>query len=547
MDKRGNMDLKKIDVPTWNEEFANIDTATIEQKKFYDFWVSEIDKNNFIDLKSNLSYVYAYLYSLIYEFIENENIEFFSARLDQIMKGYGHYPSVKKYLIDWKADAHLFLGDNENSLRVRKEIGFNMHNLETYGVLKEDCLIKGEVLVNLKSGYNCLTDFGKKNKSEIAEVIDVYLDEFKGLYGKNIVRHFLEDYNLNSLTKSDLNDLKQFFKYREDFQEHLKYYSPMSSDRRQYIHLDYFGIKKLSSKDLSRLKNNLDEGTYSKLVDFRGRYHYTEYNIDLSELNPSKLKLWKTILSKSEFSKLKKEYNFYLKTGFGVISLDLDMDSVLENYNFEDINKLKDIIDYLDLKMYIRSIQSEQFNAPQRVIENKLFHSVPKILRIESYTLNVPYIVIKALENEIKRIIRESEDIHREDRNLPKVGEGWVSETELYYKIKEAFPDDNIIHHGRPSWLGRQHLDIFFPQKNIAIEYQGLQHEQTIDFFGGDEGFENTQELDKRKKLLCEENNCNLIYVYPNYNFNDVEKKILEAKNKLKKDISKKKRFNRKI
>ena len=100
----------------------------------------------------------------------------------------------------------------------------------------------------------------------------------------------------------------------------------------------------------------------------------------------------------------------------------------------------------------------------------------------------VPKIIFEALMNEIKRILRESENIYREEKDIPKVGEGWVSETELYHKIKEAFPNEEVIHHGRPSWLNRQHLDIYFPKRNIGIEYQGEQHDSPIDFFGGEEG-----------------------------------------------------------
>lgn len=516
----------KIRIPSWNEEFPNLNTATTDQKKFYEYWISETKNSNFIDLKDNLSYLYAYLYSLIYDFIKDEDIEFLSIQFDRIMDGYGHISSVRKYLIDWKADAYLLLGNYEKSLEIRKEIGFNSHNIKVYGILKEDTLITGEVLVNLKSGYNSLTSFGKKNKSKIAEIIDVYLNEFVELYGKNIVRHFLEDYNLNSLTKTDLDELKRCFEYEKDFQEIIQYYNPNSPDKRQHIPLNYFKTKNLSNKNLLRLKNNLNKEIYSKITDFRGDYQYTEYNVNISEINSNKLKLWKTILAKSDFLKLNEEYKAYLKNGYGnFISIDLDMDRVLEDYDFKELDKLEPIIDYIGLKLYIRSIINLS-STPKGVIVNNLFPGVPKILRIDSYTTNVPYIVIKALENEIKRIIRESENIHRQEKNIPQVGEGWVSETELYYKIKDSFPKEIIIPHGRPKWLGKQHLDIYFPKKKIGIEYQGFQHNNAVDFFGGEEGLTYRKELDERKSRLCKDNNCKLIYVYPEYDFEEVLNKI---------------------
>lgn len=138
----------------------------------------------------------------------------------------------------------------------------------------------------------------------------------------------------------------------------------------------------------------------------------------------------------------------------------------------------------------------------------------------------VPAIVIEAIKNVFKLITREAENKLRVKRGLPKIGEGWISETDLYYKIKETFPSEEIIHHGRPKWLGRQHLDIFFPEKKIGIEYQGIQHDTPVEYFGGDEAFDNRKALDALKRDKCIKNGCHLIYVYPDYDFKELKEKI---------------------
>jgi very-short-patch-repair endonuclease len=74
-------------------------------------------------------------------------------------------------------------------------------------------------------------------------------------------------------------------------------------------------------------------------------------------------------------------------------------------------------------------------------------------------------------------------------------------------------------------WLKRQHLDFYLPQYNIAIECQGEQHFKPIDHFGGQEKLEYTQQMDTKKKQLCEENGVKLYYI--NYN-DDVETKLNE-------------------
>lgn len=139
------------------------------------------------------------------------------------------------------------------------------------------------------------------------------------------------------------------------------------------------------------------------------------------------------------------------------------------------------------------------------------------------------HVVEKAILNQFRYIIKKAEDIYREKIGMPKVGEGWISETELFYKITENYKEYNVVHHGKPKWLGRQHIDIYFTELNIAIEYQGSQHYEPINFFGGIEAFERTRERDETKRKLCLENNCELIYVNEKYEFGEIKLKIEEA------------------
>lgn len=131
----------------------------------------------------------------------------------------------------------------------------------------------------------------------------------------------------------------------------------------------------------------------------------------------------------------------------------------------------------------------------------------------------------------VLNVTREAENNIRQEMGIPKVGEGWVAETLLYYKIKEAFPTWNVYQHTSPKWLGRQHLDIFIPSISVGIEYQGDQHDQPVDFFGGQEAFEQNLKRDKRKLRLCKKNGVNLLYVRPGYTLESVIKEIQEASN----------------
>ncbi len=111
-------------------------------------------------------------------------------------------------------------------------------------------------------------------------------------------------------------------------------------------------------------------------------------------------------------------------------------------------------------------------------------------------------------ENEIRKLL-----------GFKEIGEGWVSETKLFYLIKERFKEHRVIQHGKPKWLGKQHLDIFIPDLNIGIEYQGKQHTMPLGIFGGEDSFQENVKRDKRKKKLCENNNCKLFEVFPEDDF----------------------------
>ena len=109
----------------------------------------------------------------------------------------------------------------------------------------------------------------------------------------------------------------------------------------------------------------------------------------------------------------------------------------------------------------------------------------------------------------VEEILKEAENRLREKKGLPRIGEGWVSETRLYRLVQSVFPDAE--QHAMPQWLRPQHLDVFVPSRKIAFEYQGRQHFEPIDFFGGQESFESTIKRDKLKAQKCNVNGIILI------------------------------------
>ena len=95
------------------------------------------------------------------------------------------------------------------------------------------------------------------------------------------------------------------------------------------------------------------------------------------------------------------------------------------------------------------------------------------------------------------------ENSAREEFGFRRIGETWINESVLFRQIQNIFPDKQILRHYRPPWLEGMEIDIFLPEINLGIEYQGQQHFHPIRAWGGKKSFEKLQERDARKKILC--------------------------------------------
>lgn len=110
-----------------------------------------------------------------------------------------------------------------------------------------------------------------------------------------------------------------------------------------------------------------------------------------------------------------------------------------------------------------------------------------------------------------RKILNLVEDDVRVAVGYRKIGEGWVSETQLCYLIKKIFPNLEIIRHYRPKFLENLELDIYVPDISLGIEYQGEQHFKPIKHWGGEKALGEVLLRDKRKEVLCRRNKIRLV------------------------------------
>ncbi|MHA2063173.1 MAG: hypothetical protein ACXABY_02210 [Candidatus Thorarchaeota archaeon] len=110
------------------------------------------------------------------------------------------------------------------------------------------------------------------------------------------------------------------------------------------------------------------------------------------------------------------------------------------------------------------------------------------------------------------------------------VGEGRGKfQSEVGNILSELFPGD-VICEEFPCSGENLTLDFFVPRKKIAVEVQGRQHHQYVEFFHGDKaGFERQQKRDGRKHNWCELNNIRLVKIDTGQSRENVIKLLLDS------------------
>ncbi|NME70558.1 hypothetical protein [Flammeovirga aprica] len=193
------------------------------------------------------------------------------------------------------------------------------------------------------------------------------------------------------------------------------------------------------------------------------------------------------------------------------------------------------------IKQYIKS----NFNTKNDLINHIFSNFTPRISNLEELNSTFRNDVIFQYEwlfaNDLKRAVRIFENECRIVHNEKIIG-AFYNEDILFREIRNRYKNRyQVISQGSPEWLGNQRFDIYFPELNIAIEYQGEQHQTPVDFGGKGKSFANkefkkNQERDQRKFKKSKSNDCPIIFVYPDYDIKNVIKELnsIIKKQKLK-------------
>ena len=96
-----------------------------------------------------------------------------------------------------------------------------------------------------------------------------------------------------------------------------------------------------------------------------------------------------------------------------------------------------------------------------------------------------------------------------------------LNELNIQYETQKQFPDLLGTNNGK------LRFDFYLPQYNIILEYQGKQHYDAIDYWGGQKGLQERQENDELKRQYCIKRQFKMIEI-PYWDYNKLDKDYLK-------------------
>jgi hypothetical protein len=201
---------------------------------------------------------------------------------------------------------------------------------------------------------------------------------------------------------------------------------------------------------------------------------------------------------------------------------------ILETVNSYFLMSTRNLIGIQSLIDYIH----DRFNTKEDLINQLLSNFVPRDYSIGQmngwqFRGRVIFDYEWLFSNEVKKSIRIFENECRFDFNEKIIG-SFYNENLLFREIRKKFTKQfTVISQGSPEWLRPQRFDIYIPEINVAIEYQGAQHSYPVDFGGkgkkiAKQQFQENLKRDNLKITKAKENGCHILFVYPEYEISHV-------------------------
>ncbi|MCL9806932.1 hypothetical protein NAT51_15455 [Flavobacterium amniphilum] len=172
-------------VPYWSHayvySYSEINYATAQQKKFYQYFKDSFLKGEYLELEGNTNYAFILLFDLLNEFDKHKNV----TQLESFVEILGnHYPKTKTYGVNFLIKKMQEVGDTEGVARLREDHYDYQYSQVSYSTFEWRNKYKKKLdLVKEETGILDKIWFSTNNFVSIEycciEVIKLYLQTIK--------------------------------------------------------------------------------------------------------------------------------------------------------------------------------------------------------------------------------------------------------------------------------------------------------------------------------------------------------------------------------
>ena len=280
------------------------------------------------------------------------------------------------------------------------------------------------------------------------------------------------------------------------------------------IYRDEFG--RLSEVITSYIKLGLELNVQKELAHLNGAPDFAEccYTFLSEQLTKYSNFLQKPLDKSRKFTfhvgtSYDKKYYCAAKLAESALEIQKDQDRPVYYITFEGTQVEEIELMYFNLVSPFNSEKDYMVDIKTYLSENSYFSHLQST--IDSYVGNLREhfgysrvvtnsVLIRIIKSINKNRRRRLELLYTEMIAENRVNVRWSSEYKLFSLVSEFVPD--AIYQYRTVWLGAQSFDVFLPSQKIAIEYQGQQHYEAVELFGGQEAFERNVDRDIKKREL---------------------------------------------
>jgi hypothetical protein len=514
-------------IPKFEKYYPTILDMNFMQKSFYKYWQKQWEKR--CPVQADLSYIFTYIYEVLENAIHDKyNLFDYLSELNAVKNCYPG--KISTYLSGWITD---LLEYNENYEAVYDNMIANDNTWNN--IMQINKLLNLKLLLGEPMDGKDLLSFGKKmgvnlfkttikNINEAIEMANRQLIQFEEEKGVPFLKYIKEKYNYEKryqeliLCGVPIHSLYSV-KYKSFRFNNISFFVEFVTDRTIGINQS---LKEKYSKSIKGSKKSIGKISHIDLWYLKILEPFKNPAIvNNSDCKHEYLELknhWETF-RKYECTKCHEVF---------MCSCDKEIIEQTRPYQIKGT--------WLDgICPKCRGLDDTSPITSGKLMYGSAFYAQHwREIAIERCKIAIEMSKrdgSNASENSFKLVqdkLHKPENMVRARYGIPPIGEVWISETVLFKNLKNIFSGYEVIHHAKPDWLGRQHLDVYIPEKGIAFEYQGVQHKKPIEYFGGKEGLDKRKELDVQKENLCRENNVTLIYIYDgeDYSVDNIKKRL---------------------